>query len=166
MPDSFQVTLFLKEFLQIEHCPPEWQRLDLYLIRDQESVFYVGQSYIAFHRVWEHYYGGFKGRSLVGRFIVCNWPVSMSFVVELMSSRSERFASVENDRFRGEQMLIEQYTPCLNSALNPQPAAIPERYRSPYTSLKFRHNPRRCILQAAQVLQTERGNTWLTENEE
>jgi hypothetical protein len=97
MSDHLEVSLPIKAFLQIEHCPPEWRRLNLYLIRDEEIVFYVGQSFVAFHRVWEHFYGGFKGRSLVGRFIVCNWPVSMRFTIELMSSRIARFESVEHD---------------------------------------------------------------------
>ncbi len=166
MPDDLEVNLPLKAYLQIEHCPDEWRRLDLYLIRDEEVVFYVGQSYVAFHRVWEHFYGGFKGRSLVGRFIVCNWPVSMHFQIELMSSKNDRFASVEHDRFRCEQLLIQQHTPCLNTTLNPQPVLIPDRYVSPYTSLKFHHHPRRFILQAAQAIQAEQKKTWSVQGEE
>jgi hypothetical protein len=164
MSDQPEVTLPFKVFLQIEHCPPEWQRLNLYWIRDDEVVFYVGQSYVAFHRVWEHFYDGFKGRSLIGRFIVCNWPVSMRFTVELTSSRTARFASVEHDLNRSEQLLIQQYTPCLNTTMNPQPAPLPAHYFSPYTSLKFRRHPRRCILQAAQAIQAEREKAWLAQN--
>jgi hypothetical protein len=163
MPDPIEITLPLKDFLQIERCPAEWKRLNLYLLRDDERVFYVGQSYVAFHRVWEHFYGGFKGRSLLGRFIICNWPVSMHFKVGLMSSKLARFACVEHDLDRSEQLLIEQYTPCLNTALNPQPAPIPDRYCSPYTSLKFFHHPRRFILQAAQVIEAERKKNWLSQ---
>jgi hypothetical protein len=51
VPDDPEVNLSLKAFLQIEHCPEEWRRLDLYLIRDEEVIFYVGQSYVAFHRL-------------------------------------------------------------------------------------------------------------------
>jgi hypothetical protein len=156
MPAELEVSLPLKAFLQIERCPDEWQRLDLYLVRDAEVVFYVGQSYGAFHRVWEHFYGGFKGRSLLGRFIVCNWPASMRFQVQLMSSKNACFACLDHDRLRCEQALIEQYAPCLNASLNPQPAPIPEGYFSPYTSLKFRRHPKRCIQQAAQALEAER----------
>lgn len=166
MSEQLEVNLPLKVFLQTEHCPSEWQRLDLYLIRDEEVVFYVGQSYVAFHRIWEHFYDGFKGRSLVGRFIVCNWPVSMHFMVELMSSRNERYACVENDRNRSEELLIQRYTPCLNTTMNPQPTSIPERYFSPYTSLKFRLHPRRCIHQAAQAIQADRKKAWLAQSEE
>lgn len=166
LPESPEVNLPLKAFLQIEHCPPEWRRLDLYLIRDEEVVFYVGQSYVAFHRVWEHFYAGFKGRSLVGRFIVCNWPASMNFQVELMSSKNASFACVEHDRNRCEQLLIQQHTPCLNTALNPQPASIPEKYFSPYTSLQFRRHPLKCIQQAAQAIEAERRRAWLSQGEE
>ena len=135
--------------------------MNLYLIRDEDTVFYVGQSYVAFHRVWEHFYAGFKGRSLVGRFIICNWPASMRFTVDLMSSKSARFGLVENDRFRSEQLLIQQYAPCLNTVMNPQPTPIPSQYASPYTSLKFRHHPKKFIHQAAQVLQAAQKKTWL-----
>lgn len=163
MTDSLEVALSLKEFLQIENCPPEWHRLNLYLIRDEDIAFYVGQSYVAFHRVWEHFYDGFRGRSLLGRFIVCNWPVSMHFKLELLSSKMNRFACVENDRYRSEQLLIQQHAPCLNTAMNPQPAPIPERYFSPYTSLKFSHHPRKFIRQAAQVIQAEQQKAWLAQ---
>ena len=68
----------LKEFLLTEQrCPPEWRPFDLYLFRDDEVVFYVGQSYVAFDRVWRHILDGYKGRSVVGRFIHCNWPASL-----------------------------------------------------------------------------------------
>jgi hypothetical protein len=69
----------LTEFLLTEqHCPPEWRPYDLYLCRDDEVVFYVGQSHVAFDRVWQHILDGFKGRSMLGRFILCNWPASLS----------------------------------------------------------------------------------------
>ena len=166
MDHGLEISLPLKEFLQIEHCPSEWQRLNLYLLRDEDTVFYVGQSYVAFHRVWEHFYAGFKGRSLVGRFIICNWPASMRFTIELMSSRSARFYPVEHDLNRSEQFLIEQFSPCLNTALNPAPAPIPSRYASPYTSLKFHHHPQRFIRQAAQAIQAGQKRDWLASSEE
>ena len=71
----------LKRFLLIAECPSAWKKFDLYLFRDEEVVFYIGQSHLAFERVWEHLLNGFKGHSIVGRFIWCNWPRSMSFTV-------------------------------------------------------------------------------------
>ena len=38
-------------------------------LSSREVVFYVGQSYLAFGRVWEHLLSGFKGHSIMGRFI-------------------------------------------------------------------------------------------------
>jgi hypothetical protein len=49
--------------------------------------------------------------------------------------------------------------------LNPHPAPIPEQYRSPYTSLKFSHHPKKFIQQAAQAIQAEQKKAWLGENE-
>jgi hypothetical protein len=158
---ELNAALPLKEFLQIEHCPAEWRRLNLYIVRDEAVVFYVGQSYTAFKRVWDHFYAGFKGRSLLGRFIVCNWPVSMRFTVELLSCRDARFEGVECDLNRSEELLIRQLTPCLNTVLNPQPSPLPEEYFSPYTSLKFSHHPGIFIRQAAQAIQAERKRAML-----
>ena len=95
--NSDNVAMPLKRFLLIEQCPASWKDLDLYLFRDENIVFYVGQSYLAFARVWEHLLSGFKGHSIVGRFIWCNWPKSMSFTIELLSSQSEQFDVVRND---------------------------------------------------------------------
>jgi hypothetical protein len=32
-------------------CPSEWLQMDLYLFRDDEVVFYVGQSAVAYRRI-------------------------------------------------------------------------------------------------------------------
>lgn len=50
----------LKRFLLIQQCPADWKYFDLYLFRDEAVTFYVGQSHLAFARVWEHLLGGFK----------------------------------------------------------------------------------------------------------
>ena len=57
------IALPLKRFLLIEQCPAAWQELDLYLFRDDAVVFYVGQSQLAFARVWDHLRSGFKDPS-------------------------------------------------------------------------------------------------------
>ena len=105
------ITLPLKRFMLIEQCPPQWQALDLYVFRDKDVVFYVGQSACAFERAWEHLHSGFRGRSLVGRFILCNWPASLSYHLELMSSQAERFASVGQERTAAEGYLIQSTNP-------------------------------------------------------
>ena len=66
---SENVAIPLKRFLLVEQCPAAWKGLDLYLFRDENVVFYVGQSALAFARVWEHLLSGFKGHSIVGRFL-------------------------------------------------------------------------------------------------
>ena len=126
-----EIIIPLKRFLTLTHCPSEWRRHDLYLFRDDQVVFYVGQSYNAFERVWEHLHGGFKGRSTVGRFVLCNWPRSLRFIIELMSSNSICFNSVKNDPDAAERHLIEQLLPCFNEALNRRPTPLPSPYSSP-----------------------------------
>jgi hypothetical protein len=48
----------------------------IYLFRDAAVAFYIGQSYLAFARVWEHLLSGFKGHSIMGRFVWCNWEIN------------------------------------------------------------------------------------------
>jgi hypothetical protein len=94
MNDS-KVAIPLKRFLLNEQCPEAWKGMDLYLFRDETVVFYVGQSHFAFSRVWDHLLGGFHGHSIIGRFVWCNWPKSMSFTLELLSSQTEQFGVSE-----------------------------------------------------------------------
>ena len=166
-----QVTVTLKELLQIEHCPRAWRTLDLYLVRDGPVVFYVGQSYVAFDRVWSHFYGGFKARSLLGRLILCNWPASMHWTVELLSSRHERFAAVRQSRGTesegehrldaAERLLIQDLAPCLNEALNRQPTPLPEVYRPPTAAPTCPRGPNKLIREAAYALKAEQRREWL-----
>jgi len=165
------VTVTLKELLQIERCPPAWRALDLYLVRDGPVVFYVGQSYVAFDRVWSHFYGGFKARSLIGRFILCNWPASMHWTVELLSSRHERFAALhpspgaESEEQRrldaAEHLLIQDLTPCLNDALNPRPTPLPGVYRPPTAAPTCPRSPTKLIRDAAYAFKAEQRRQWL-----
>jgi hypothetical protein len=121
----------LKRFILTDHerCPLEWKHLDLYLFRDEQVAFYVGQSQCAFGRVWDHLLSGFHGHSMVGRFMWANWPASMKFTIELMSSRSEAFTAIGHELNAAERQLIERWSPCFNLSLNSQPTALPLRYR-------------------------------------
>ena len=149
------VVIPVRSFLTIEQCPSEWRRYDLYLFRDDKVVFYVGQSYNAFERVWEHLHGGFKGRSVVGRFVLCNWPRSMKFIVELMNSNSPRFDSVGNSPDAAERYLIEQLTPCFNEAMNSRPTPLPSEYSSPNATGRRPKSIRRMIQDAVRACQLE-----------
>lgn len=122
------IALPLKRFLLIEQCPAAWQELDLYLFRDDAVVFYVGQSQLAFARVWDHLRSGFKGRSVVGRFIWSNWPKSMNFTIELLSAQAAQFDPVGHDLNAAERQLILQWAPCFNAAQNSQPTPVPPIY--------------------------------------
>src|SRR5688500_10051255 len=99
------VILPLKRFLLVQECPSTWKDFDLYLFRDENVVFYVGQSHLAFDRVCEHLLCGFKGHSRVGRFVWCSWPKSMSFTVELSSSMLEQFVDVGHELNASERLL-------------------------------------------------------------
>ena len=142
-----QISLPVKQLLTILDCPPEWHALDLYLIRDVPerapyATFYVGQSENAFRRVWQHLESGFKGRSLVGKFVRVNWPTSMNFVVELLDSGCINSAyradpDRANHRDAVERHLIETLQPCFNTTWNVQPSTLPARYKPPTASVRY-----------------------------
>jgi hypothetical protein len=156
------VTISVKEFLLTEQrCSSDWRPFDLYLFRDEEVVFYVGQSYLAFDRVWRHILDGYKGRSVVGRFILCNWPASMRFTIELLSSRAERFADLDHDLSAAERRLIEQYSPCFNVTLNAQPTPLPAPYAPPGQRITCPRSLTKLINQASITVQADHRRRWL-----
>jgi hypothetical protein len=152
-------TLLVREFLALTECPLAWRQYDLYLFRDGDVVFYVGQSYCAFERVWEHLRGGFKGQSIVGLFVLCNWPRSMRFTVELMASRSVRFDCVQNDLNAAERFLIEQWAPCFNEILNQRPRPLPDQYAAPTASGRRLRSLKRMIREASYAVRAEHRRT-------
>jgi len=162
---SKKVVIPLKRFILIEGCPDTWKGFDLYLFRDENIVFYVGQSHLAFDRVWEHLLGGFKGHSIIGRFVWVNWPKSMSFTIELLSSRSEQFNEAGNDLNVSERSLIEHYSPCFNVSLNNQPTPLPESYLQPNAPFRRRRSLNALIHEAERVVKAEDAELWLNDME-
>ena len=154
------VTIAVKQFILLEECPAACKDLDLYLIRDESSVFYVGQSYLAFSRVWDHIKNGYKARSEVGLFILCNWPKSMNFQIELMCSRAQEFNKVENNLLRAEEMLIKRYRPCFNISQNTNPSPIPEMYFPPSSAIRSPRSLIRMRYQAEQSILNDERKKW------
>jgi len=160
-----KIVIPLKRFLLIDQCPIEWKDLDLYLFRDEEIAFYVGQSHLAFSRVWEHLHGGFKGHSIVGRFIWVNWPKSMNFAIELMSSQSEKFNDVGNEQNAAERQLIQNLSPCFNVSQNDQPTPLPSHCLPPNSKFRRRESLNKLIHEAERAVKAEDAMNWLQELE-
>ena len=157
------ITISLKRFLLMDQCPPTWKGLDLYVFRDDSVVFYVGQSHFAFARVWEHLLSGFKGHSIVGRFVWCNWPVSMKFSIEFLSSQLPQFNVVENNLSAAERLLIQQWSPCFNVSQNRQPSPVPTLYFPPNARLRCSRSLRKLIYQAERAVKLEDKQLWMQE---
>lgn len=155
------VVIPLKRFLLVEQCPISWKGLDLYIFRDQDVVFYVGQSHLAFARVWEHLLNGFKGHSIVGRFVWCNWPKSMSFTIELMSSQSEQFGVVGNELSASERLLIQRWSPCFNLSQNSLPTPVPNAYLPANAPFRRRRSLTMLIHEAERAVKAEDTKLWL-----
>jgi len=149
----------LKQFLTTTVCPPTWSAYDLYLFRDETLVFYVGQSQLAFERVWRHLHDGFKGRSLVGKFVRVNWPRSMNFVIELYKAQDPRFADLHHDRTAAEAQLIMQWQPCFNATLNHLPTPLAAYYQPPTAVVRYPRNMRGMIREAGVALQQGKNET-------
>ncbi len=164
--DHQKVVIPFKRFLLTEKCPPEWQEMDLYLFRDDQVAFYVGQSELAFGRVWDHLLGGFHGHSMVGRFMWCNWPASMNFVIELMSSRAEEFVCVGYDLNGAERQLIQRWSPCFNISLNSQPGSLPDCYAPPNVRFPRRQSLNKYKYEAERAIRAEERRHWLQELEQ
>ena len=146
----------LMHLLTITTCPEPWIQHDLYLIHDGTTVFYVGQSGCAFTRVWRHLQDGFKGRSLVGKFVRVNWPRSHRFTVELMPSRtvSTDDAMCDNaTRDRAEQELIGALQPCFNETHNARPTPVPPGYKSPQATVSRPRHIKTMMREAEQAWQ-------------
>lgn len=159
--NSENIATPLMRFLLVQQCPVSWKDLDLYLFRDENVVFYVGQSYLAFARVWEHLLSGFKGHSIVGRFVWCNWPRSMNFTIELLSSRSEQFSEVGNELNAAERLLIQRWSPCFNVSLNAQPTPLPNSYLPPNAPFRRRRSFNALIHEAERAVKAEDMKLWL-----
>lgn len=159
--NSEPVALPLKRFLLVEECPASWKDLDLYLFRDENIVFYIGQSSLAFARVWEHLLSGFKGHSMLGRFVWCNWPKSMSFTIELLSSKSEQFGDVGNDLNASERFLIQRWSPCFNISQNSQPTPLPNSYLPPNAPFRRRRSLTMLIHEAGRAVKADDTKLWL-----
>lgn len=155
-----KIAIPLKRFLLVEQCPEAWKGLDLYLFRDEAVVFYVGQSHLAFARVWEHLLTGFKGHSIMGRFVWVNWPKSINFTIELLSSQFEQFKSVGNDVDAAEKGLIQQWSPCFNVSHNSQPTPLPAAYLPPNASLRRRRTLKQLMREAERAVKAEDNLRW------
>jgi hypothetical protein len=155
MDSSAGVSLLLRRFLTLSSCPLDWKHFDLYILRDAAITFYVGQSECAFDRVWEHINGGPHGHSIVGRFLLVNWPKSGSFQVELLSSQSAQFAPVGCNLSAAERLLIETFSPCFNVALNSKPQCVPGGYLPANTPIKYLRSYKRMLREAAAFVRAD-----------
>lgn len=128
---AFSVTL--KDALAGTYSePPPYS---LYVVRDGETVFYVGQTTDAIEtRLQRH------ALSSLGQFITANAPESDGWQVELVDHRDCAPAvraglwptlpdGARLDPDIAEIALIRVLRPCLNSTYNTNPRPLPERYQ-------------------------------------
>lgn len=153
--DISSVALPVMQFLTLTTCPAEWIHHDLYVFRDESVAFYVGQSDCAFARVWTHLQDGFKGRSLVGKFIRNNWPRAMRFTIDLVRADSCVFQPVQHHRDAAERILITALRPCFNDTHNAKPNALPVHYVAPQETVAYPRNMGKMMREADHAFRRE-----------
>jgi hypothetical protein len=87
----------------------------------------------------------------------------MNYEIELLSSVSPEFASVEHNLSRAEEMLIKQHKPCFNVSQNDSPSPIPEMYLPPSSEIRCSRSLRRLQYQAEQSILNDERKKWLEE---
>lgn len=118
---------------------------NIYIVRDGDTVFYVGQSGDPIDRLLTHLGRGTRswcaGPSSLGQLIVSNLPESGGWQIELMILGDcepyintvwpwmKRF-SIRGDDWEGlaEKAMIRTLHPCLNTTHNENPIPLPKHY--------------------------------------
>jgi hypothetical protein len=111
----------------------------IYLIRDGETIFYIGQSVSPLDRLQGHLGQDWHQQvSAVGRCIQKNAPDSDQWTIELYTLQDcGPFVQKHYECFGGlrmydvsiaEQSMIQLFCPCLNDRHNPHPAPLPGQY--------------------------------------
>jgi hypothetical protein len=125
------------------------ERYPLYLVRDGDVIFYIGQSRSPLNRLQEHMGETSRGGlSMLGMLIKAQAPASYEWTYELRKpveciEYAEEYyrslfpdaVSLFTDTFRetldldeAEIALIYHFKPCLNARGNPNRTPLPERY--------------------------------------
>ena|SRR5258708_5464536 len=128
----------------------------IYVVREDDLVFYVGLSLSPIERMIQHVYGGRNGIiSHLGHFIrdnikyADNWQVDLLTLEECKLYIDQYGTFTDEDKYWNEALsrsgirdqywlseamraaegaLIQHYCPCLNVAGNPNPNPLPSRY--------------------------------------
>jgi hypothetical protein len=115
---------------------------NLYIVRDGEVIFYVGQSGRGIRfRLFQHH-----RETSLGNLIQDNLPDSMGWQIDLLTVQdclsqikkhfpyiSESFILKEDNAFidRAEEAMIRELRPCLNGTWNLNPNPLPDKYKRP-----------------------------------
>jgi hypothetical protein len=142
------ITKTIQEVINYEGFQP---KANIYIVRDGETVFYVGMSMRGcVSRIIEHLGMGREGMTSLGYFIKANIPASYSWQVELLEVEDYEpilrkiypnydLLKADGDHyFRNEYVtsqvefeLISNLGPCLNGSHNYNSKPLPERYIDP-----------------------------------
>lgn len=128
---------------------------NIYIVRDNKTVLYVGRSWHPVDRLWGHLGRGnlaFGSSSEAGRFIKVNLPESREWQIQLLTiadcepyfkqcwwrGRNDMRLMRDSIVKDCEDTLIWHYRPCFNIQGNQGPGKrtpLPEHYKTPWSKI-------------------------------
>lgn len=142
------LTLTVKDILE-----GNWDELDpnndpfyIYVVRDDNTVLYIGQSVNPFERMLEHFGESWRlsGTGLSTFYKQHqdksdSWNIDFytledcePYVIQYTSMSMNVYRSgshVHASMNKAEKAMIWHFHPCLNTEINPDPSPLPEKYR-------------------------------------
>lgn len=126
----------LKLSAVLDRKTPEISSHDAYVIRDGDTVFYVGMTGKGIvHRMWAHL-GWSNHTSTLGKLIYANLPESREWSIQLFSKEECKCRTAK----RTETHLIQSLKPILNIRENSGGYELPCRYKPPM-SVGYQDSP-------------------------
>jgi hypothetical protein len=126
----------------------------LYVIRDDDVVFYVGKStWGGAYRILEHWAGGFRSNDRLHEFMRCAIDDELDLTVELLSIPDcQSITQCVNDLDEAESALIALHCPVFNTAGNDEPIAeVPKKYEQYWAMINQRRERIRKIANLLSV---------------
>ncbi len=115
----------------------------IYVFRDDEVVFYVGQTQMAgAARAYEHWCGGFRANDRLQEFLRAALDDGLDVAVEFWSVDDCKAIDIEAEIYDAEdaeQLLIDLHCPIFNTAgMSKNPAETPTKYIGYHAMLQER----------------------------
>jgi hypothetical protein len=121
----------------------------LYVVRDDDVVFYVGKSeYGGVYRISEHWQGGFRSNDHLREFMRCAVEDGFDLNLEFLSiAECQELTNCLGEIDEAEGALIAHHCPVFNAAGNSEASAeVPQKYSAYWAMLNKRQDRMRDVV--------------------